>query len=146
MNDRLCVYLSSEAFDAVSRLSTRKGVTKSAVVEAAILSFVSPDHSDQREAAFSRRLDRLTRQIERLDRNQAISAEAIALFIRFWLSATPPIPPEALASAQAKGRERYQNFIETLAQRLQQGKSLAREIPEDLFMSARAGRVDEDAA
>jgi len=132
MKGRLCVWLEQDTLDAINMLARKKQLTKSALVEAAVSSLVSPDHHDQREAAFSRRIDRLTRKIDRLDRNTAISAEAMALFIRFWLSATPPIPADALPSAQTKGRERYDNFIKTLTQRLQQGKSLVREIPEDI--------------
>jgi hypothetical protein len=132
MKEKLSVRLEIDTIEALAVFARRKRLTKSVVVEAAVSSFLSPDHHDQREAAFSRRIDRLTRKIDRLDRNTAISAEAMALFIRFWLSATPPIPADALPSAQTKGRERYDNFIKTLTQRLQQGKSLVREIPEDI--------------
>jgi len=136
MKGRLCVWLEQDTLDAINMLARKKQLTKSAIVETAVSSLVSPDHHDQREAAFSRRIDRLTRKIDRLDRNTVISAEAMALFIHFWLSATPPIPTEALPSANAKGRERYDNFIKTLTQRLQQGKSLVREIPEDIAATA----------
>ncbi|MGH9897012.1 MAG: CopG family transcriptional regulator, partial [bacterium] len=56
----------------------------------------------------------------------------LALFVRFWLTITPPLPSDAQASAQVKGRERYEGFIEALGRRLAQGQSLLREIPEDL--------------
>src|SRR5208337_2283534 len=46
-------------------------------------------------AALARRLDRMTRQVERLERDLTISAEALALFIRFWLTITPPLPDSA---------------------------------------------------
>jgi hypothetical protein len=56
------------------------------------------------------------------------------LFVRFWLTITPPLPNDAQASAQAKGRERYEGFIETLGRRLQKGQSFLREIPDDISM------------
>lgn len=133
MTARLCLRLSPKTIAAVSELAAIKKITKAAVVETAVMSLISPDHHDRREAAMSRRLDRLIRQNDRLERNQAITSEALTLFIRSWLTSSHPIPPEALAAAQAKGRERYENFIEALAQRLHQGKSLAKEIPEDVF-------------
>lgn len=136
MKGRLCVWLEQDTLDAINMLARKKQLTKSALVEAAVSSLVSPDHHDQREAAFSRRIDRLTRNIERLDRNTTISAEAVALFIHIWLSSTPTIPSEAMPAAQAKGRERYDNFIKTLTQRLQNGKSIVREIPEDIAATA----------
>jgi hypothetical protein len=65
--------------------------------------------------------------------NSGISTETLALFIRFWLTITPPLPNDTQATAQLKGRERYEGFIEALGRRLGQGKSLLQEIPEDIF-------------
>jgi hypothetical protein len=83
------------------------------------------------EAALGKRLDRLTRQIERLERHVTISNEALALFVRFWLTATSPVPDAALPAAQAKGRERYERFVEALGKRLAKGQGLAKEISLD---------------
>jgi hypothetical protein len=70
--------------------------------------------------------------VQRLERNVGISTEALALFVRFWLTVTPPLPTEAQGPAQAKGRERYEGFIEALGRRIQKGQSLMDEIPEDV--------------
>jgi len=96
------------------------------------------------EAALGRRLDRLTRQVERLERHITISNEALALFVRFWLSVTPPLPDTAQPAAQAKGRERYEGFVEALGRRLAKGQSLAREISEDVIPGN--GSSDKTAA
>ncbi|NBS35482.1 MAG: CopG family transcriptional regulator [Methylocystaceae bacterium] len=141
MTARLCLRLSPKSIAAISELAARKRITKAAVVETAVLSLISPDHNDQREAAISRRLDKIIRHNERLERNQIISSEAFMLFIRSWFAASSPIPQEALASAQAKGRERYKNFIEALSQRLHQGKSLNKELSEEERLSE--NKIDE---
>jgi predicted transcriptional regulator len=86
--------------DLASRLAdhaSRKRVPQALVVETALASFLSPDNSERMEAALGRRLDRLTRQVERLERHVTISNEALALFVRFWLTATPPLPDTARA-------------------------------------------------
>lgn len=132
MRDRLNLSLPVEMIAQINELAIRKRLTRSAIVEAAIASFFSPDGADRREAAFTRRLDRLTRQVQRLERNSGISLEALALFVRFWLTVTPPLPPEAQTGAQAKGRERYEGFIEALGRRLNHGRTLLDEIPQDL--------------
>lgn len=132
MRDRLNLTLPVELIGRINELAGRKKLPRSAIVEAAITSFLSPDHADAREAAFTRRLDRLTRQIQRMERDLGVTAETLALFIRFWLSITPPLPPEAQTAAQAKGRERFDGFVETLGKRLQKGQSFLREIPEDM--------------
>lgn len=131
MKDRLNLYFDPATTRALDELASRRKVSKSAIVEAAVASFLSPDGPDQREAAFTRRLDRLTRQVERLEREQTITLEALGLFIRAWLTATPPLADSAQAAAQAKGRERYESFVEALGRRLQQGRTLAKEVAED---------------
>ena len=109
----------------------RKRVHQAFVVETALASFLSPDNSERMEAALGKRLDRLTRQVERLERHVTISNEAVALFVRFWLTSTTPVPEAALPAAQAKGRERYERFVEALARRLAKGQSLVQEISVD---------------
>ena len=92
MKLRLSVYLDPGLMQQLTELADRKEQPKSLVAEAAIASFLTPDEGDRREAAFSRRLDLLTRQVDRLERDHMISAEALALFIRFWLTVTPRCP------------------------------------------------------
>lgn len=84
------------------------------------------------EAALTRRLDRLSRQVARIERDLGISAETLGLFVRFWLTVTPPVPTEEYAAAQPKGRERFDGFVTTLGRQLQSGRSFLREIPEDV--------------
>ncbi|MBR0794932.1 CopG family transcriptional regulator [Bradyrhizobium jicamae] len=136
MRDRMNVYFPPELLRQISDLADRKKLSRSAIVEAAVASFLSPDGTDRREAAFTRRLDRLSRQIQRLERDVGLTAETLALFIRFWLTITPPLPNDAQAAAQAKGRERFEGFIEALGRRMQKGQSFLREIPEDVVRQA----------
>lgn len=74
----------------------------------------------------------MTRQGERLERDLWIAAETLALFIRFWLTVTPPLPESAQAAAQATGRERFESFLETLGRRLAKGQSVLREVSFDV--------------
>jgi len=112
--------------------AARKHVPQALVVETALASHLSPDGADRLEAALARRLDRMTRQLDRLERHVTISNEALALFVRFWLTSTPPLPDTAQAAAQAKGRERYDGFVEALGRRLARGRTLADEIVSDV--------------
>ncbi len=133
VKERLSVYLEPGVMAQLAAYAARRNKSLSLVAEAAIASFLSPDGPDQLEAALSRRLDRLSRQSERLERDVGISVEMLALFVRFWLTATPPTPDVAQAAAQAKGRERFDGFVQSLGRRLASGKSLAREISEDMI-------------
>jgi hypothetical protein len=122
--------------------ANRKRVPQALVVEAALASHLSPDGADRLEAALARRLDRMTRQLERLERHVTISNEALGLFIRFWLTSTPPLPDTAQPAAQAKGRERYEGFVEALGRRLARGRTLADELVTDIA-AAESGNASE---
>jgi hypothetical protein len=61
----------------LSELAKRKKQSMSLVTEAAIASFLTPDEDDRREAAIVRRLDRLNRQVERLERDLLVSVVSL---------------------------------------------------------------------
>ncbi|MFT9166336.1 MULTISPECIES: hypothetical protein [Acetobacteraceae] len=77
-------------------------------------------------------LDRLTRQMQRQERDLMIALETHALFIRFWLGQMPPLPAEAQDAANALGQERFTRFLDTLGRRLSQGRSFRDDIPLDI--------------
>ena len=102
MKTRLNIYLSPGLHEEIAGLSAKRRVSKSSVIEAAIASMLSPDSADMREGAFVRRLDRHTRQLERVERDLAIAIETIALFVRFWCG-HPAIARERASCRQGKG-------------------------------------------
>jgi predicted transcriptional regulator len=124
--------------------ASRKRVPQALVVETALASFLSPDDSERMEAALGRRLDRLTRQVERLERHITISNEALAVFVRFWLTATPPLPDTAQPAAQTKGRQRYEGFVEALGRRLARGQTLDQEISLDIDLAQASPTVPRE--
>src|SRR5258707_15484727 len=142
MRIRTNVYFPPEILRQLIDLSDRKKVSRSSIVEAALISFLSPDGAGRTEAAFTRRLDRLSRQVQRLERDVTIGTETLALFIRFWLAITPPLPADAQSSAQVKGRERYESFVETLGRRLAKGHGLLQEIPNEIQREPQSGETD----
>ena len=125
--------------------ASRKRVTQALVVETALASLLSPDGANRLEAALARRLDRMSRQIETLDRHVTITNEALALFIRFWLTSTPPLPDTAQAAAQTKGRERYEGFLEALGRRLARRRTLAHEVVRDISAGPDATPEPDDS-
>ena len=129
--DRLNVYFDASLSAELEALAARRKLSKSQIVEAALAAFLSPDGADQREAVIVRRLDRLTRAIERLERDVTIGNEAMALFVRFWLTSTPPLPDTMCDAAQATGRERYEGFVEALGRRLAKESTLTKEVSEE---------------
>jgi predicted transcriptional regulator len=132
MKERLSVYLDPPVMRSLIDYANRRRKSKSLIAEAAIGSFLSPDAAERQEATLARRLDRLVRQSERLERDVGITVETLALFVRFWLTATPALPEQTQAAARAKGAERYHAFIEALGRRLANGPTLLREVSLDV--------------
>lgn len=118
--------LSPEIARQLAELAIRRRASQAEIVEAALASFLSPDASERMEAALSRRIDRLVRQLEQVDQSVEIGNEALALFVRFWLTATPALPDGTGAAAQASGKERYDGFIRALARRIESTERLGR--------------------
>lgn len=132
MKPRLNVHVAHELFEKVEIAAKRPGVTKAAVVEAALLGFFSKEFDDQRDGALIRRLDRMTRQYDRLERNLSITTETLALYIRFFLTVTPPLPNADQDAARALGKERFEYFTTQLARRLAGGKNMIRDVLEEV--------------
>ena len=104
--------------------AARKRVSQASVVEAAISSFLSPDGSERLEAAFSRRLDRISRQLDKLGYHVDVGNEAFALYLRRWLSVVPAPDKKQAAAIGAETENRYAHFVEALARRLEAGRPL----------------------
>ncbi|WP_374471698.1 ribbon-helix-helix protein, CopG family [Phenylobacterium sp.] len=125
------VFLPPDLVRRLDEQAKRLRRPKSEIVRAAVAAWLSADGPEQLEAALARRLDRLSRQAERLERDLLIANESQALFIRAWLTATPPLADADRPAAEAKGRERYAGFVEALGRRIAGGRSLAAEVLED---------------
>jgi hypothetical protein len=134
---RMNVYFDPDLLKKVEALALRRNISKSAVIEAAVASFLSADASERLEAVFARRMDRIGRQIDGLDEDIAIVGETLSLFIRFWLTITPPLPDSAQASARAKGAERFESFLQTLGRRLATGDRLFERAVQGCLFSGR---------
>ena len=77
VKQRLSVYLDSDMMARLEKLAEKERTAKSSVAEAAIISFLTSDDADRWEAALTRRLDRLTRSVDRVERDLEFSVEAL---------------------------------------------------------------------
>lgn len=136
---RMNVYFEPGLLKKVEALALRRNVSKSAVIEAAVASFLSADASERLEAVFARRMDKLGRQVDSLDEDLAILGETLSLFIRFWLTVTPPLPDSAQTSARAKGAERFDGFLQSLGRRLATGDRILKELSRDIDAGRNGG-------
>lgn len=129
---RMNLFIQPDHAKRLDELATKKGVSKSSIVAAALASWLSPDAGDQREAAMAKRLDRLSRQFERLERDQNIHIETLALFVRYFLTVSTPVPEAHQDAAKAQGKVRFEQFIEQLGRHLLRGRSLFKDLVEEI--------------
>lgn len=129
---RMNVYFDPDLLKKVEALALRRNISKSAVIEAAVASFLSADASERLEAVFARRMDRIGRQIDGLGEDLAILGETLSLFVEYWMTITPPLPESAHASARAKGSERFAKFLNTLGRKLATGDRFLKELSRDI--------------
>ena len=141
------VRLLPEVSSDLADFARAKRQSQASVVEASVVQFISQAATGRIEAAVGRRLDRLSlqldhhgRQIEAIDRRLERLSETVALFVRSWLTTTPPLAESEREAAHASGRERYQGFLDALARRLASGKRLE----QDLFGDQSAEKDVED--
>jgi hypothetical protein len=130
---RLNTFIEHDHARRLHALAAMKGVSKSSLVAAALALFLANDGGDRREAALTRRLDQLTRQFGKLERDQNILIETVSLFIRYYLSVTVAVPEVHQDAARAQGKARFAQFVDQLARHLQRGNSLVRDVHEEVF-------------
>lgn len=128
---RLSVYLDPDVMHSLADYADRRHQSRSLIAEAAIASFLSPDSNERREAATAKRLDRIDRRIQRLERDLGISVEMMAIFVRFWLASTPQLPDTLQSATRASATARYDNFLDALGRRLANGPKLWQEVSEE---------------
>jgi len=129
---RLNLFIEHDHARRLDELATMKGLSKSSIIAAALTSFLSPDSGDQREAAIAKRLDRLSRQLDKLERDQNILIETLALYVRYFLTVSTPVPEAHQEAARAQGRARFEQFIEQLGRHLLRGRSLVKDVVEEI--------------
>jgi hypothetical protein len=129
---RLNIFLEPEHAKRLKELAAMKGLSKSSIIAAALSSFLSPDSGDRREAAIAKRLDRLSNQFAKLERDQNILIETVALYVRYFLTVSTPVPESHQDAARAQGRARFEQFIAQLGRHLLKGRSLVKEVHEEI--------------
>ncbi len=132
MNPVKTIRVPADLGEQVMRESARRGVTQTALAEAALRSFLSPEGDDRRDEVLIRRLDRVTRSLGRLSRDHVVISETLALFVRYFLVVTPPVPIDEQDAARALGLERFEYFVTQLAERIAGGRTLLNDVLDEI--------------
>ena len=117
MKPRHHLYLDNDLTIQLEVLSAKPGSSKSAIVADALRQYLSRRGTRDLDEALKIRLDRQTRQIERVERDLQVVLETLALFIRYQFSVTAPLP-EPDKAMRAVAQERFQKFIDQVGRQI----------------------------
>jgi predicted DNA-binding protein len=125
---RLQAYLTPAQRKRLAIHCSAHRVTESAAVREAL-----ERHMDGTSdlALVLRRLDRLSRGEERLQRDLELLSQAFGLFVRLWLAHTPRLPRDTRAAARASAEARYKQFLDHVAERFASGKRFVDDLPQE---------------
>ncbi len=123
MKTRTHVYLEDTLMAQLEALASKPGGSKSAIVADALRAMITRRGSGEVDDMVKTRFDRVSSHLSRLERDQQIILESLALFIRYQLTITAPVPKNDKA-ARAIGHDRFQAFVEQVGRRISSGQGL----------------------
>jgi hypothetical protein len=118
---RYQLFLSKDVSERFEEIAARPGATKSSILAAALAAFLDRRGASELEEQFSIRLNRISNQLARIERNSQIELESLGLFIRYMLSVNAPLA-EGDEAARSIGRDRFAAFVARVGQQLASGK------------------------
>ena len=129
---KVTVYLSRMTVDRLNLACKDPTKNKSKLTEKALNTLLDPERDLSHDAGILRRLDSLGRQVAIIDRHQQVVLESLGLFIRYYLTVTPPLSKSEQEPARAKGHQRFEFFISQLGKRLGGSQTLVSEVMEKI--------------
>jgi hypothetical protein len=129
---RYSVLLPQELAERFERVAGLRHGSKSAIVEEALDRRLNPEKYPFIGDALLRRLDEQSRSIATLKRDTVIIAEMLSLFVRYFLTITPPLGEREQQPARALGKERFQVFVAQIGRRLASDRRLVSEVLESI--------------
>src|SRR3954453_10845584 len=118
---RYQLFLPAELAKRFEEIAAAPGASKSSILVAALSAFFERRGASEFEQRFAIRLDRISRQLERIERNGHVELESLALFVRYMLSVNAPLAEDDDA-ARAIGRDRFAAFIARVGHQIASGK------------------------
>jgi predicted DNA-binding protein len=129
---RYSVLLPHELAERFERVAGLRHGSKSAIVEEALDRRLNPDKYPFIGDALLRRLDEQSKSLATLKRDTVIIAEMVSLFVRYFLTITPPLGEREQQAARALGKERFQVFVAQIGRRLASDRRLVSEVLESI--------------
>ncbi len=129
---RYALYISRPLASKFDLVAQQRHGSKSAMLEEALRLSLEPQRVPGAEEVLVRRLDEVHKVVGIVNRDVAIVTETLALFVRYFLTITPPLPQSEQEPARLLGRERFQVFVAQVGRRLATDHRLVSEVLETI--------------
>jgi predicted transcriptional regulator len=116
------LHLDEDLTRRLMALAAKPGMSKAGIISAALRNYLDKEGAEVLDHLLQTRLNRLSGQLDRLERDQRIVVQTLAEFVRHHFLVTAAPPESELASRRAQAEARYQSFIETVGRQLAAGR------------------------
>jgi hypothetical protein len=120
-------YLDEDLSERLATMAAKPGSSKTAIMTDALKAYFARGAAGELDERFKARLDKQSHQLARIERDQQIVAETVALLARFQFLVTAPLP-ESDRAARAMAQERFKAFVEQVSRRISSGRSLIEDV------------------
>lgn len=114
------LFLDPDLSERLEALAAKPGASKSALLAEALAAWLNRRGAQELDDRFGLRLNRISAQLNRIERDGQVLLESLALFVRYQLTVTAPLP-EPDAAMRAVGRSRFQSFVDQVGRRMAEG-------------------------
>jgi hypothetical protein len=121
---KIGVYLTDDVAQHFKAALRRSRMTKSALVNNALADLLDPPPANERDQEELRVLRAVLKHVRQVRRETEVLTETLAMFIRYFLMITPPLPQSEREGAERVGRQRYEVFVRQIARRIGSDKGL----------------------
>ncbi|MGK2942257.1 MAG: ribbon-helix-helix protein, CopG family [Immundisolibacter sp.] len=114
------LFLDADLSEKLEALAAKPGASKSAILADAVAAWLNRRGVQELDDRFGLRLNRISAQLNRIERDGQVLLESLALFVRYQLTVTAPLP-EPDPAARAVGRDRFQAFVDQVGRQIADG-------------------------
>lgn len=114
------LFLDEAASQRLEALAEKPGMNKSAVLADALKAWLDRRGRNELDDRFGQRLNRLSAQLNHIERDQKILLESLALFVRLTLLRDAHLP-DPDAATRALARDRFEQFVAQVGRHLAKG-------------------------
>lgn len=115
------LFLPKPLSDRLEALVAKPGASKSAILADAVTAWLNRRGASELDDRFGLRLDRMSKALSRIERDDDVILETLALFIRFELSIQVPLAENDQAG-RAMAAKRFEAFVAQVGRQVAAGR------------------------